>query len=78
MCTQDSAGNEIFSAITSHLWLWGARLSGLLTEFKNGRSSVSHQSLSEKRPVMSPWLMPFRSWAFASTEQRVSITLPGV
>lgn len=41
MCTQDSVGNEIFSAITSNLWLWGTWLSGLLTEFKPGSVEFS-------------------------------------
>lgn len=41
MCTQDSEGNEIFSAITSNLWLWGIRLSGLLREFKTGSVEFS-------------------------------------
>lgn len=41
MCTQDSVGNEIFSAITSNLWLWGAQLSQLLMEFKAGSVEFS-------------------------------------
>lgn len=39
--TDSTVGNEISSASTSNLWLWGARLSGLLTEFKPGSVGFS-------------------------------------
>lgn len=58
MRAQDSVGNEIFSAVTSNLWLWGAWRSGLLTEFKEGSAEFSISlSLRSHLFVMSRWLV---------------------